>query len=227
MILRFLIRAGVSSLCVLTMACCDLIPEMVKNVNQASITRLLTQSAPTGIPETSILVRPKSTGLIPVTGPTHGNIEMRIPDLLNPSSVDCVNYFPFDIFSKADRQTIDGSGSVFCYFKSQSEIGMANAVMDYDVRVSGKVKTGETGETRLVVELKFVGSLTNYFTNIPEGAINPFPESKPFIWIDNGPLILNFEYRDGAEVIDVRTNPIGETGGGGAESSRSFILHLD
>lgn len=227
MILRFLIRAGVSSLCVLTMACCDLIPEVVENVDQASITRLLTQEAPLETPDELVLVKPENAGIIPVTGATHGNIEMRIPDLLNPSSVDCVNYFPFDIVSKADRQIINGSGSVFCYFKSPTEIGTANAVMDYEVIVSGKTKTGEAGETRLVVELNFVGSLTNYFTNIPEGAINPFPESKPFVWIDNGPLILNFEYRDGAKVIDVRTNPIGETGGGGAQSSRSFILHLD
>lgn len=227
MILRFLIRAGVSSLCVLTMACCDLIPEVVENVDQASITRLLTQEAPLETPDDLVLVKPENTGIIPVTGSMHGNIEMRIPDLLNPSNVDCVNYFPFDISENSGWQTIAGSGSVFCYFKSPTEIGTANAVMDYDVVVSGKTKTGEAGEVRLVVELDFAGSLTNYFTNVPSGAFNPFPESKPFVWIDNGPLILNFEFKDGARIIDVQSYPANNSNGGTTENKRIFILHLD
>ncbi len=227
MISRFLIRAGVSVLYFLTMPGCGLVPKAVENVDQASITRLLTQTPSTETPEGLAVQKPESPGLIPVTGHTHGNIEMRTADILNPSNVDCVNYFPFDIGGNSGQQSIQGNGSVFCYFKSQAQVGTANVVMDYDVRISGKTKTGDAGEIRLVVELDFAGSVSNYFTNVPEGAFNPFPESKPFIWDDNGPLILNFEYRDGAKVIDLRTNPMGDSGGGSSENKRVFILHLD
>lgn len=158
-----------------------------------------------------------------------GEIEMRIPDMLNQGKKDCVNIFPFKVIKDTEPYTIKGEGEVHCHFKADNTNGPGtmHAVMEHDVVVGGSIKPGETGEMRLVVELAFGGSLKNYVTDLPADVINPFTEANPFVWDDSGPLILNFEYTDGAKVTDIRSNPMAGDSAVASESTRLFILHLE
>lgn len=212
---------------ILTVIGCGFFSRGVEDVDQASITRLLTQFVTTETPSHLLGVRPLATGIIPRTGYSGGTIEMRTPDLLNPANIDCVNYFPFTYVKDGGKDTIQGSGTVNCHFISDADIGTMHAVMKHDVRIYGTIKPGDAGEMRLLAELTFAGTLSNYLTNVPEGAFNPFTEGKPFVWNDIGPMNLNFEYKDGAKVYDIRSNPMAGKGSSPDENKRVFILHLE
>ncbi len=162
------------------------------------------------------------------SGPVYrsGEIEMITPDMLGAGGEDCHNHFRFTVDNKADPVTVQGDGEQYCHFQSAGMVGTMHAVMEHDVVVGGELKTGDAGETRLVVELVFSGSLKEYTTDLPAGVFNPFPEDKPFEWDDTGPIILNFEYRDGAKVMDTRSNPQGTGSTGSIQTTHTYILHL-
>jgi hypothetical protein len=142
---------------------------------------------------------PSDDATEPPSLPTSGEIEMHTHDMVG-NGEDCISNFPFTINWEADPP-ITGKGSVDCHFQSPGT-PTHHAVMKSTVTLQGSFTTGDLGEKRVLIDLTFDGSLSQYDTGVPEGAINPFPESNPAVIIDKGPYpTLNFELLDGAKVI--------------------------
>lgn len=223
--LRFVIHTLTRASIALILTGCSAIAQQLENLDQASITRLLTQEIPTTeTPMPALAANLAVTGIIPVTGYTHGSIEMRTPDLLNASGGDCVNFFFFAINSS---RALSGNGSVDCHFESPSSVGTVHVVLRHTVRVSGVIRKEDDGSDRLLVQLTFNGRLLHYFTDTPQGAFIPYTEAHPFVLEDNGPINLNFDCVDGTKVYDTRSNPMAGRGSAPGENRRTFILHLE
>ena len=183
-------------------------------------------STPTGTPTLAITLTPTRHLMLKapdVTTPpppekyTSGEIEMRIQDMINPGSEECVSHFPFSINWEADPPTINGQGKVDCHFQATGTCAV-HAVMVYDVEVTGEI----TGSVLQAV-LTFDGSLSEYFTDCP--AEQPFTESNPFVWTEKGPIPLVFDFVDGATATITQNNPL-PADSSSTEIHREFILHL-
>ncbi len=222
---RFVILTLTMAAIILVLTGCSAIARQIENIDQVSITRLLTQEvATTQTPAPALAANPESDGSIPVTGYTSGSIEMRTPDLLDGSKGDCVNFFFFTVNS---ARAISGSGTVDCHFESLSQAGMVHAVMEHTVRVSGVIRKESSGSDRLLVQLTFNGRLSHYFTDTPPGALIPYTQAHPFVLNESGPISLNFDCVDGAKVYDTRSNPLAGRDFAPNENRRLFILHLE
>lgn len=222
---RFLILRLTKAAIILSITGCSSIARQLENLDQVSITRLLTQEvATTQTPAPALAANPAPSDVIPVTGFTGGSIEMRTPDLLDGSKDDCVNFF---FFTVNPSRTISGSGNVDCHFESLSPAGLVHAVMQHTVKVSGAIRKESTGSDRLLVQLTFNGRLLHYFTDTPPGALIPYTQTHPFVFEESGPVNLNFDCVDGAKVYDTRSNPLAGRDFAPNENRRLFILHLE
>jgi hypothetical protein len=174
---------------------------------------------------------PTPRGLIFAGGdvpPGAGEIEMRVADMLKLGGEDCVNYFPFVVNQDTDPLTITGEGVVACHFQSEpSEGGIWHAVMDYTVTVTGEIipGAGTGGAALLRAVLTFDGTLSQYLTDYPSGAIVPFTVDNPAVIRDSGPMSLDFDYVDGATQTVLRNNPYAQEPTS-SEYKWEFILHL-
>jgi len=160
--------------------------------------------------------------------PGGGEIELRISDLMKPGSEDCVNHFPFVVNQDTDPLTITGEGVLFCHFESEpGEGGIHHAVMEYTVTVEGAIipGAGSSGAALLRAVLTFDGSLTQYVSDYPAGAVPLFTVDNPAVIQESGPMPLDFDYVDGATQSITRANPYLQVPGA-PDVRWEFILHL-
>ncbi|MBN2117521.1 MAG: hypothetical protein JW730_13170 [Anaerolineales bacterium] len=155
---------------------------------------------PTSTPGVTVLRASDDITPPPPESYTRGEIEMHNHDILGGGE-DCVSRIPFTINWETDPPTIKGEGNVDCHFQTTGS-PKHHAVMKHTVKLEGKFATGDLDEQRLLITLTFNGSLSQYDTEVPEGAVNFIPESKPFVMPEQGSYPdLNFEFLDGAKVL--------------------------
>ncbi len=130
--------------------------------------------------------------------PNAGVVEMRFVDA--ETQQECVAEFPFTITWGEEKSTLEGSGTIECLF-SVEQCGDACVTFHIEYRYDGSLQgiILETPERKIEAGLALTGSLTQYWTDYPAGALPAFTADNPAVIEGSDILPLFFAFEDGAE----------------------------
>ena len=108
----------------------------------------------------------------------------------------CSAVFPFTLDWDGDTAALAGSGEIDCALTTQ-QCGDVCVTYHIEYRYHGDL-SGSADSSQLMVDLLLDGSLTQYWTDIPPGALVAFTEDNPAVIEGANSFPLSFDFVDGA-----------------------------
>lgn len=191
-----------------------------------SVTPSITPTPPALLPETYPTPTPTTVLLSPHEEPgnleiNEGVVEIRIPfdiysqnESLSIDVPECVNEIPFRFVKDETRTLIEGQGKIDCEFVDTPQEGLItyHVILDFDGTLNGELlsATPDKPSAWLDAQLLVDGTIIQFYTDYPQEATNPCPETSPCRITTSEVMPLPFDCKEGSTITEPWT----------------FILHL-
>ena len=126
--------------------------------------------------------------------PQAGSITLDFVDA--ETRMACNAVFPFTLDWEGETAALAGSGEIDCALRAE-QCGDVCVTYHIEYRYHGDL-SGSADPSQLLADLLLDGSLTQYWTDIPPGAIMAFTEDNPAVIEGANTFPLSFELVDGA-----------------------------
>jgi hypothetical protein len=160
---------------------------------------------PTPTPTTAVLFPSEVPGYPKQSG---GEVEIRIPfdiysqgELPSTNIAECINKIPFSIIKDESRTLIEGQGQIDCDFVDtpQGAPITYHVVLAFAGMLNGELLPATPDKPSGWVDayLMVNGAIIQVYTDYPQEAINPCPESNPCRTPISETIPLPFAYEEG------------------------------